>query len=119
MEEGFEADRIEGIVHQMEMSMKRDSENFGLSLLHSILPTFMHGADMENICDFQNHIDYIKSYNDWGSLLKENFIENSHKLTLVMEPSDNYQKGRQLEEEKLLSEKVGLLTDTDKAKLFE
>ena len=103
----------------MEMSMKRDSENFGLSLLHSILPTFMHGADMENICDFQNHIDYIKSYDEWGSLLKENFIENSHRLTLVMEPSVSYQNDRRLEEENILSEKVGLLTDTDKTKLFE
>ena len=99
--------------------MKRDSENFGLSLLHSILPTFMHGADVENICDFQNQIDYIKSYDKWGSLLKENFMENSHRLTLVMEPSANYQNDRQLEEEKLLSEKISLLSETDKTKLFE
>lgn len=99
--------------------MKRDSENFGLSLLHSILPSFMHGADIENICDFQNHINYIKSFDEWGSLLNENFIENSHRLTLVMEPSADYQKDRQMEEEKLLSEKVSLLTDTDKMKLFE
>ncbi|KAI6653586.1 Presequence protease, mitochondrial [Oopsacas minuta] len=119
LKDGFEEERIEGIVHQMELSIKRDTENFGLGLLHSLMPTFMHGADLREICDFQKHIDYIKSYDGWGSLLKENFLDNSHRLTLVMQPSDTYQKDIQLEEDKLLNERVSILSQEEKEKLYE
>ena len=118
-EEGFAEDRIEGIVHQMELSMKRDSENFGLSLLHSCLPPYLHGASLTDICRFQEHINRIKAYGEWRALLQANFLDNPHRLALVMEPSSSYQRERQAREDQLLAERVSALSERDKQSLYE
>ena len=118
-EEGFAEDRIDGIVHQMELSMKRDSENFGLSLMHSCITPFLHGAPLGDICRYQEHIDRIKACSEWRALLRDSFLDNPHRLTLVMEPSDTFQRERLEREEQLLAGRVGALSEQERQQLYE
>ena len=99
--------------------MKRDSSRFGLDLLQACLPLLMHGARLEDVFSFQKHLDQIKEYRDWAGLVKENFMDNPHRLTLVMEPDPSYARSREQEEKELLSRRVSELTDAGRNQLFQ
>ncbi|KAL4157450.1 hypothetical protein PRNP1_006473 [Phytophthora ramorum] len=48
--EGFEKERVDGLLHQLELSLKHVTGNFGLQLMHGISSVWAHGGDiMENL----------------------------------------------------------------------
>jgi len=45
-EEGFPAERVEAVLHGIELSVKHQSANFGLSILYSIYSLWFHNGDV-------------------------------------------------------------------------
>lgn len=76
----------------MELSLKKDSSNYGLSLAAAILPLYIHGGPLTDIFTIQQHIDQIKDYAEWSKLIEKWFISNQHKLILLMNPKSDHQE---------------------------
>lgn len=44
--DGFERERVEGLLHQLELSLKHIVGNFGLSLMHGLSSVWAHNGDL-------------------------------------------------------------------------
>ncbi|ELW71643.1 Presequence protease, mitochondrial [Tupaia chinensis] len=123
-EKGFEDDRIEALLHKIEIQMKHQSTSFGLTLTSYIASCWNHDGDPVELLKLGNQLTKFRQ------CLKENptflqekvkqyFKNNQHKLTLSMKPDDKYhEKQAQMETEKL-KQKVNSLSLEDKQQIYE
>ncbi|KAF6270542.1 pitrilysin metallopeptidase 1 [Rhinolophus ferrumequinum] len=121
---GFEGDRIEALLHKIEIQMKHQSVSFGLALTSYIASCWNHDGDPVELLQLGRHVAQFRQ------CLKENpkflqekvkqyFKNNQHKLTLSMTPDDQYsEKQTQMETEKL-KRKVSSLSLEDKQQIYE
>ncbi|VCX40263.1 unnamed protein product [Gulo gulo] len=124
IEKGFEEDRIEALLHKIEIQMKHQSVSFGLSLTSYIASCWNHDGDPVELLQLGGQVARLRQ------CLKENphflqekvkqyFKNNPHKLTLSMTPDDKYpEKQAQMETEKL-KQKVDSLSPKDKQQIYE
>ncbi|XP_049632256.1 presequence protease, mitochondrial isoform X1 [Suncus etruscus] len=123
-EKGFEDDRIEALLHKLEIQMKHQSVSFGLALTSYIASCWNHDGDPVELLKLGDQMTQFRQ------CLKENpkflqekvkqyFKNNPHKLTLSMKPDDKYnEKQMQMETEKL-KQKVAALSPQDKQQIYE
>uniref|UniRef100_A0A671YPT6 Pitrilysin metalloproteinase 1 n=1 Tax=Sparus aurata TaxID=8175 RepID=A0A671YPT6_SPAAU len=123
-ENGFEEERIEALLHKIEIQMKHQSTNFGLSLASYIASSWNHDGDPVELLQIN------ESVSEFRQALKENprflqdkvkhyFKENTHRLTLSMSPDESYlEKQAQAEEEKL-QKKIQALSDGDRKEIYD
>ncbi|XP_062955501.1 presequence protease, mitochondrial isoform X2 [Cynocephalus volans] len=121
---GFEDDRIEALLHKIEIQMKHQSTSFGLALTSYIASCWNHDGDPVELLQLGNQLARFRQ------CLKENpkflqekvkqyFKSNQHKLTLSMKPDDKYyEKQAKIEAEKL-KQKVTSLSLKDKQQIYE
>uniref|UniRef100_A0A9L0SZ83 Presequence protease, mitochondrial n=1 Tax=Equus caballus TaxID=9796 RepID=A0A9L0SZ83_HORSE len=124
IEKGFEDDRIEALLHKIEIQMKHQSTSFGLALASYIASCWNHDGDPVELLQLGSQVAHFRQ------CLKENpkflqekvrqyFKNNQHKLTLSMKPDDKYsEKQTQMETEKL-KQKVKSLSVKDKQQIYE
>ncbi|XP_048223420.1 presequence protease, mitochondrial [Perognathus longimembris pacificus] len=124
VEKGFEDDRIEALLHKMEIQMKHQSTRFGLELTSYIASCWNHDGDPVELLQLGDQLTRFRQ------CLKENprylqekmeqyFQNNQHKLTLSMKPDEMYyEKQTQMETEKL-QQKLESLSEEDKQKIYE
>ncbi|XP_040824005.1 presequence protease, mitochondrial isoform X1 [Ochotona curzoniae] len=124
VEKGFEDDRIEALLHKIEIQMKHQSTSFGLALTSYIASCWNHDGDPVELLKIGDHLAQFRQ------CLKENpkflqekvkqyFKNNQHRLTLSMNPDDKYyEKQAQMEAEKL-KQKVNSLSLKDKEQIYE
>ncbi|KAI5262151.1 Presequence Protease [Manis pentadactyla] len=124
IQKGFEDDRIEALLHKIELQMKHQSVSFGLTLMSYIASCWNHDGDPVELLKLGNQVAQFRQ------CLKENpkflqekvkqyFKKNQHKLTLSMKPDDKYsEKQTQMETEKL-KQKVSCLSPKDKKQIYE
>ncbi|XP_036940263.1 presequence protease, mitochondrial [Acanthopagrus latus] len=124
IENGFEEERIEALLHKIEIQMKHQSTNFGLSLASYIASSWNHDGDPVELLQIN------ESVSEFRQALKENprflqdkvkhyFKENTHRLTLSMSPDEAYlEKQAQAEEEKL-QKKIQALSDSDRKEIYD
>ncbi|XP_047610451.1 presequence protease, mitochondrial isoform X1 [Phacochoerus africanus] len=124
IEKGFEADRIEALLHKIEIQMKHQSVSFGLALTLHIASCWNHDGDPVELLKLGAQVaQFRKCLEDNPKFLQEKvqqyFKNNQHKLTLSMTPDDKYsEKQMQMEAEKL-KQKVSSLSPEDKQRLHE
>lgn len=121
---GFEDDRIEALLHKIEVQMKHQSVSFGLALTSYIASCWNHDGDPVELLQLGSQVARFRQ------CLKENpqflqekvkqyFKNNQHKLTLSMKPDDKYsEKQAQMENEKL-RQKVSALSPEDKQQIYD
>ncbi|KAM8804240.1 presequence protease, mitochondrial [Rhynchonycteris naso] len=121
---GFEDDRIEALLHKIEIQMKHQSVSFGLALTSYIASCWNHDGDPVELLRLGHQVAQFRQ------CLKENpkflqekvkqyFKNNQHKLTLSMKPDDRYsEKQAQMEIEKL-KQKVSALSLEDKRQIYD
>ncbi|XP_037012447.2 presequence protease, mitochondrial [Artibeus jamaicensis] len=121
---GFEDDRIEALLHKIEIQMKHQSVSFGLALTSYIASCWNHDGDPVELLKLGSQVARFRQ------CLKENpqflqekvqqyFKNNQHKLTLSMKPDDRYsEKQAQMENEKL-RQKVSALSPEDKQQIYD
>ncbi|KAK6492234.1 presequence protease [Huso huso] len=121
---GFEEERIEALLHKIEIQMKHQSTSFGLSLACYIATCWNHDGDPVELLKITDKVTRFRQcLQDNPHFLQEKvklyFKDNPHRLTLSMSPDESYfEKQAQAEEEKL-KQKVSALSEEDKKLIYE
>ncbi|XP_065809383.1 presequence protease, mitochondrial-like [Labrus bergylta] len=124
IESGFEEERIDALLHKIQIQMKHQSTNFGLSLASYIASSWNHDGDPVELLQINDSVAKFKQ------TLKENprflqdkvkhyFKENTHRLTLSMSPDEVYLEKQAKAEEEKLQKKIHALSDSDKKDIYE
>uniref|UniRef100_A0A3P9ILL0 Presequence protease, mitochondrial n=1 Tax=Oryzias latipes TaxID=8090 RepID=A0A3P9ILL0_ORYLA len=124
IETGFEEERIEALLHKIEIQIKHQSTNFGLSLASYIASSWNHDGDPVELLRISESVARFRQ------ALKENprflqdkvklyFKENTHRLTLSMSPDHDYTEKQATAEDQKLQLKVQALTDKDREKIYQ
>uniref|UniRef100_A0A8C7YSH8 Pitrilysin metalloproteinase 1 n=1 Tax=Oryzias sinensis TaxID=183150 RepID=A0A8C7YSH8_9TELE len=124
IETGFEEERIEALLHKIEIQIKHQSTNFGLSLASYIASSWNHDGDPVELLRISESVARFRQ------ALKENprflqdkvklyFKENTHRLTLSMSPDHDYTEKQATAEDQKLQQKVQALTDKDREKIYQ
>jgi len=95
IEDGFESDKIEAVLHSYELSLKHKSANFGMNLIMSMTPFWNHAENPIDFLQVNDTVYWFKEQlkNDPSflkGLVKMYLKDNSHKLVQTMSPVDNY-----------------------------
>lgn len=117
--EGFPQERVEAILHNIELGLKHVSGNFGLKLAMSIESIWNHDGDAieyfrinELVTKFRRDLAQDKHY--WSKLISNHFLNNSHKLFLSMSPDKEFEEKRKERERNLLENKIANLNEVDR-----
>ncbi|XP_070700808.1 presequence protease, mitochondrial [Pempheris klunzingeri] len=124
IENGFEEERIEALLHKIEIQMKHQSTNFGLSLASYIASSWNHDGDPVELLQISDCVAKFRQ------ALKENphFLQdqvkhylkdNTHRLTLSMSPDEAYMEKQAKAEEEKLQKKIKALSDSDRKEIYD
>ncbi|KAF1384224.1 hypothetical protein PFLUV_G00140490 [Perca fluviatilis] len=124
IEKGFEEERIEALLHKIEIQIKHQSTNFGLSLASYIASSWNHDGNPVELLQISDSVaKFRQALKENPCFLQEKVIhyfkENTHRLTLSMSPDEAYlEKQAQAEEEKLQG-KIQALSHSDRKEIYE
>ncbi|XP_039609483.1 presequence protease, mitochondrial [Polypterus senegalus] len=121
---GFEKERIEALLHKIEIQMKHQTANFGLALASYIASCWNHDGDPIETLKISEKVSRFRQ------CLKENpkflqekvklyFKDNPHRLTLSMSPDESYFENQAKMEAAKLQGKITALTENDKKEIFD
>ncbi|XP_051007405.1 presequence protease, mitochondrial isoform X3 [Acomys russatus] len=124
IEKGFEDERIEALLHKIEIQMKHQSSSFGLALTSYVASCWNHDGDPVELLQMGSQLTKLRQ------CLKENpkflqekveryFKSNQHKLTLSMKPDDKYYEKQMQTETEKLALKVNALSQADKQQIYK
>ncbi len=123
---GFDKSVIESSLHQLEfhrLEITGDGSPFGLSLFFRAALPSMHGCPAENALIvhelFETLLKRLEDPTYLPSILRKYFIENSHFVSYVMEPSSSLIDEEKNEELEKLKEIKSTLSDKDAKKIVE
>ncbi|XP_044075003.1 presequence protease, mitochondrial [Siniperca chuatsi] len=124
IENGFEEDRIEALLHKIEIQMKHQSTNFGLSLASYIASSWNHDGDPVELLQISNSVaEFRRALKENPHFLQDKvkhyFKENTHRLTLSMSPDEAYMEKQSKAEEEKLQKKIQALSDSDRKEIYE
>lgn len=129
LEKGSESlyhERVEAILHQLELGFKKDRPDFGLGLLNSIVPSWVNGLDPVKSLQVENILNRFKEdYEENGVAMFQEMLEstllneNIGRFTFTMVPEANFNQNLVDEEAERLQEKVKNLTSEDKEIIYE
>ena len=120
--EGFPRDRVEAVMHQVELDAAVVSTQFGLNAGFGAFSTWVHDGDSlrslrtpELAAKLNAALDADPQY--WQKLIKKWFIDNTHRLTVTARTDPDYDKKLDEAEKKKLKEIEATLTEEQKAKI--
>ncbi|XP_054166731.1 presequence protease, mitochondrial-like [Oppia nitens] len=116
--DGFPEERIEAILHRLELSTKYQTNNYGLGLAMNLNSIWTHDCNPIVGLKVNDHVNrFRKELKQNPKLLeqkiKEYFISNTHRLVLEMNPSEDFEKNLREKEQNLLNEKLRKLSKED------
>lgn len=106
---GFEKGKIDGLLHQLELSLKHKTANFGMGLMQRLQPSWFNGVDPFDALAWEETVTAFKQqYANEGYLegLLEKYLLNDRTLTFTMDPSRTYGDELAVEEAARLSLKI-------------
>ncbi|ORY87648.1 peptidase M16C associated-domain-containing protein [Protomyces lactucae-debilis] len=124
-ETGFDSGKVEAILHQMEIALKRKQANFGMSLLQTVAGPWFNEADPMQLLSWNETVDRFKSEIAKGGylegLVKKYFLKQSPDgvMHFTMRPSTEFAGELVATEQANLTQKVSSLTEQDKKKVEE
>ena len=98
--EGFDRTKIDGALHQLELSLKHKTANFGFSMLNRLKPKWFNGTDPFDSLAFNETIKAFEAKMTTGGYLEgliDKYLLNDNTLTFTMAPSATF--GQELVEE--------------------
>ena len=117
VKQGFEKQKVEGLLHQLELSLKHESANFGMGLMQRLQSGWFNGTDPLAALAWNNIVSAFKAKHAEGGFLEgliEKHLLNDRNLTFTMEPTPDYGQ-RLAEEEKIrLHEKIKQVSSTSR-----
>ena len=125
-EEGIDRDKIEAVLHQLELSQREiggDHYPFGLQLILSGLSTAIHRGNVMAHLNLDSALkklrakaenpDYIKS------LVKKYLLDNPHRIRMTFKPDQQLEQRRNEAERAHLEQIKNTLSDAEKKTLVE
>ncbi|KAG0156381.1 hypothetical protein PDIDSM_3559 [Penicillium digitatum] len=84
---GFSEEKVRGFLHQLELSLRHKTANFGIGVMEKTISTWLKGSNPMNELAWNDVIDEFKSrYAKPGYLesLVEKYLINDHCMTFTM-----------------------------------
>ncbi|CAF97768.1 unnamed protein product [Tetraodon nigroviridis] len=119
---GFDEEQIETLLHKIEVQMKHQSTNFGLSLASYIASSWNHDGDPVELLQINASVsEFRRALKENPRFLQETvrhyFKENTHRLTLSMSPDEAYMEKQLKAEEEKLQRKLRCLSEADRKEI--
>jgi len=111
---GFDKAKVDGLLHQLELSLKHKTAHFGMGLMQRLKPAWFNGVDPFDALAWDETVSAFKArYAQEGYLegLLEEYLLNDRTLTFTMEPSATYGEELAVEEASRLARKIAEVTD--------
>ena len=108
-DKGFERAKIDGYLHQLELSLKHKTANFGMSLLQRLKPKWFTGVDPFDALAWNDTIAAFEAKLAAGGYLEgllDKYLLGRNTLTFTMAPSATYSQELAQEEEARLASKI-------------
>lgn len=87
--EGFSADRIDEVVHQIRISIAMPSRNNGMRLLQKLLTPINHGCDIHAELNYRAELDQLQSKMKdrqyVAGLVEKYFLRNMHHTSVLLQ----------------------------------
>lgn len=119
-------ERVQGILHQLELGFKKHKPDFGLGLLNSIVPLWVNGQEPLKSLQVQLVLNMFKEdYEENGLEMFEELLSSAllnrstPKFKFTMAPQEDYNDLLVADEESRLKERVDQLNDDDREIIFK
>lgn len=106
---GFDQTKIDGSLHQLELSLKHKTANFGFSMLNRLKPKWFNGVDPFDSLAWSETINAFQAKMAEGNYLEgliDKYLLNDNTLTFTMAPSPTYGEEIAREEQERLSSRI-------------
>lgn len=106
---GFDRSKVDGILHQLELSLKHKTAKFGMSLMQRVQPGWFNGVDPFDALAWNEIVTSFKQRFAEEAYLEgllEKYLLNDLTLTFTMEPSETYGQDVVNEEAMRLTAKI-------------
>ena len=120
VEEGVSEERLEAILHQLELHQREiagDSFPYGLQLIMSAIAPMVHGGDPVELLDLEpvlaNLREKIRDPQYVPDLIRRKLLENPHRVTLTLRPDEKLEHRRQAAIRDALARRKAELTEDE------
>ena len=106
---GFEKSKIDGLLHQAELSLKHKTANFGMGIMQRLQPGWFNGSNPFDMLAWDEIVSTFKgrcAQSRYLEGLLEKYLLNDKCLTFTMEPDESYGEALIKEEAQRLSSKI-------------
>lgn len=125
-EQGIAEDRLEAVLHQLELSQREiggDGWPYGLQLIFSCMSAAVHRGDPIGLLDLDTALQELRQeIKDPGFikvLVSELLLDNSHRVKVVMKPDRELASRLIEEEQKKLEALRASLSDDERSNVLE
>jgi Zn-dependent M16 (insulinase) family peptidase len=125
-EEGFTEERIEGVIHRIELTHKEvvgDGFPYGLLLLFKMFAPYMHNNDAVSQLKIDENLSKLRSEvkddNFFKNMIHKYLLDNSHRVTLILKPEHGLQEKEDLKVKEKLQKIKDSLTEEEKKKIIQ
>ncbi len=122
--QGIDRELVDAAVHRVEFRNREIRGNgapFALRLMRKTLRGWLHGLEPEETLIFNDYMDRLKSEIDNGfkleSLIKEVFLDNRHRSTVVVYPDPEYKDRISIAIDEKLAKIVSLMGESDRERV--
>lgn len=126
VEEGVSQDRLEAILHQLELHQREiagDSFPYGLQLIMTAISPMVHGGDPVELLDLEPVLadmrEKICDPQYVPGLIRSKLLENPHRVTLTLRPDDKLESRRQAAIRDALARRKASLTDEEVRQIID
>lgn len=111
---GFDRNKVNGYLHQLEISLKHKTAHFGMNLMSRIKPKWFDGVDPFDSLAWNDTVNAFQARMEEGGYLEgllEKYLLNDNTLTFTMVPSATYGSDLAAEEATRLAGKIAEVTE--------
>lgn len=123
IEQGFQQDHVDSVLHNVELLLRHQTPKFGLGLLFNVTPLWNHNGDVIATFHVNRVIERLReNMQKDGKYLQDRvrhyFKENAHRLTMTMQPDLEFEQKFNAAEQAVLAKKVAALSEQDRLKVY-
>ena len=107
--EGFDQSKVDGLLHQAELSLKHKTANLGMGIMQRVQPGWFNGSDPLAMLAWDETVNAFKTkcaQRGYLEGLLEKYLLNDQCLTFTMKPEETYGNKIGEEEEERLATKI-------------
>jgi len=126
VDEGVSQERLEAILHQLELHQREisgDGGPYGLQLIMQAIAPMVHGGDPVELLDLEPVLaslrDKIRDPAYVQDLVRRKLLDNPHRVTLTLRPDEKLEMRHQQAVREALAQRKARLTEEEKQHIVE